>query len=47
MEYSQAIWNVGYVRRSGHIFLLFTLDKQDHAETHVSGLLHAVTGVSR
>jgi Domain of unknown function (DUF3427) len=33
MEYSQAIWNVGHVRRSGHIFLLVTLDKQDHAET--------------
>jgi superfamily II DNA or RNA helicase/diadenosine tetraphosphate (Ap4A) HIT family hydrolase len=31
MEFSQAIWNVGYVRRSGHIFLLVTLDKEGHA----------------
>ena len=33
MEFSQAVWNVGYVRRSGHIFLLVTLDKEAHAST--------------
>jgi superfamily II DNA or RNA helicase/HKD family nuclease/diadenosine tetraphosphate (Ap4A) HIT family hydrolase len=31
MEFSQAIWNVGYVSREGHIFLLVTLDKSGHA----------------
>ncbi len=31
MEFSQAIWNVGYVRREGHIFLLVTLDKSQQA----------------
>ena len=31
MEFSQAIWNVGYVRRDGHIVLLVTLDKSGHA----------------
>jgi superfamily II DNA or RNA helicase len=31
MPFSTAIWNVGYVRRSGHIFLLITLDKSEHA----------------
>jgi superfamily II DNA or RNA helicase/diadenosine tetraphosphate (Ap4A) HIT family hydrolase/HKD family nuclease len=30
MEFSTAIWNVGYVARSGHIFLLVTLDKAGH-----------------
>jgi superfamily II DNA or RNA helicase/HKD family nuclease len=30
MQFSTAIWNVGYVRRSGHIFLLVTLDKSGH-----------------
>jgi hypothetical protein len=33
MEFSQAIWNVGYVRRTGHIFLLVTLDIEGHAST--------------
>jgi hypothetical protein len=28
MEFSTAIWNVGYVRRNGHIFLLVTLEKE-------------------
>jgi hypothetical protein len=32
MPFSQAIWNVGYVRREGHIFLLVTLDKSGHAD---------------
>jgi hypothetical protein len=30
MEFSTAIWNVGYVKRDGHIFLLTTLDKTGH-----------------
>jgi hypothetical protein len=30
LEFSTAIWNVGYVRRNGHIFLLTTLDKAGH-----------------
>jgi hypothetical protein len=30
MEFSTAIWNVGYVKRNGHIFLLTTLDKAGH-----------------
>ena len=30
MQFSTAVWNVGYVRRSGHIFLLVTLDKSGH-----------------
>jgi hypothetical protein len=30
MEFSTAIWNVGYVARSNHIFLLVTLDKSGH-----------------
>jgi len=32
MEFSKAIWNVGYVARSGHIFLLVTLDKRGHSQ---------------
>jgi superfamily II DNA or RNA helicase/diadenosine tetraphosphate (Ap4A) HIT family hydrolase/HKD family nuclease len=32
MEFSPAIWNVGYVARSGHIFLLVTLDKSGHSQ---------------
>lgn len=28
MQFSTAIWNVGYVRRNGHIFLLVTLEKE-------------------
>ncbi len=30
MEFSTAIWNVGFVKRNGHIFLLTTLDKSGH-----------------
>jgi hypothetical protein len=30
MEFSTAIWNVGYVKRNGHMFLLTTLDKAGH-----------------
>lgn len=30
MPFSTAVWNVGYVARSGHIFLLVTLDKSGH-----------------
>jgi hypothetical protein len=29
-EFSTAIWNVGFVKRPGHIFLLATLDKSEH-----------------
>jgi superfamily II DNA or RNA helicase/HKD family nuclease/diadenosine tetraphosphate (Ap4A) HIT family hydrolase len=29
-EFSTAIWNVGFVKRPGHIFLLATLDKSGH-----------------
>jgi hypothetical protein len=29
-EFSTAIWNVGFVKRPGHIFLLVTLDKAAH-----------------
>ncbi len=32
LEFSTAIWNVGFVKRPGHIFLLVTLDKSGHAE---------------
>jgi hypothetical protein len=31
LEFSTAIWNVGFVKRPGHIFLLVTLDKAGHA----------------
>ena len=30
LEFSTAIWNVGFVKRTGHIFLLTTLDKAGH-----------------
>ncbi|MDQ3347663.1 MAG: DUF3427 domain-containing protein [Acidobacteriota bacterium] len=30
LEFSTAIWNVGFVKRPGHIFLLTTLDKAGH-----------------
>jgi len=30
-EFSTAIWNAGFVKRPGHIFLLVTLDKSAHA----------------
>jgi len=29
-EFSTAIWNAGFVKRPGHIFLLVTLDKSGH-----------------
>jgi hypothetical protein len=29
-EFSTAIWNAGFVKRPGHIFLLTTLDKSGH-----------------
>ena len=32
LEFSTAIWNKGFVRRPGHIFLLVTLDKSGHGE---------------
>jgi Domain of unknown function (DUF3427) len=32
LEFSTAIWNVGFVKRPGHIFLLVTLDKAGHGE---------------
>ena len=32
MQFSTAIWNVGYVARSGHMFLLVTLDKAGHSK---------------
>lgn len=32
LEFSKAIWNVGYVARSGHLFLLVTLDKRGHSQ---------------
>jgi hypothetical protein len=32
MEFSTAVWNVGYVARNGHIFLLVTLDKSGHGQ---------------
>ena len=31
-EFSTAIWNAGFVKRPGHMFLLVTLDKSGHAE---------------
>ncbi len=31
MQFSKAIWNVGYVNRSGHIVLMVTLDKKGHS----------------
>jgi hypothetical protein len=31
-EFSRAVWNVGYVNRSGHMFLLVTLNKAGHTE---------------
>jgi Domain of unknown function (DUF3427) len=30
LSFSTAIWNAGFVKRSGHIFLLTTLDKSGH-----------------
>lgn len=30
LEFSTAIWNAGFVKRPGHIFLLVTLDKSAH-----------------
>ncbi len=30
LEFSTAIWNAGFVKRPGHIFLLATLDKSGH-----------------
>jgi hypothetical protein len=30
LEFSKAIWNAGFVKRPGHIFLLATLDKSGH-----------------
>jgi len=33
LEFSTAIWNVGFVKRNGHIFLLTTLDKAGHGST--------------
>ena len=30
LEFSTAIWNAGFVKRPGHIFLLVTLDKSGH-----------------
>ena len=30
LEFSTAIWNAGFVKRPGHIFLLTTLDKSGH-----------------
>ncbi len=32
LEFSTAIWNVGFVKRPGHICLLVTLDKAGHGE---------------
>lgn len=32
LEFSTAIWNVGFVKRPGHICLLVTLDKGGHGE---------------
>ena len=32
LEFSTAIWNVGFVRKPGHIFLLATLDKSGHGD---------------
>ncbi|HXI13728.1 MAG TPA: DUF3427 domain-containing protein [Thermoanaerobaculia bacterium] len=37
MEFSTAIWNVGYVARSGHVILLVTLEKGEHAENFQYG----------
>jgi hypothetical protein len=34
LPFSQAIWNVGYVRRGNHAFLLVTLEKQGHVQTY-------------
>lgn len=31
-EFSTAIWNAGFVKRPGHLFLLTTLDKAGHSE---------------
>jgi hypothetical protein len=31
-EFSTAIWNAGFVKRPGHMFLFVTLDKSGHAE---------------
>jgi hypothetical protein len=31
-EFSTAIWNAGFIKRPGHIFLLVTMDKSGHAE---------------
>jgi hypothetical protein len=33
LKFSTAIWNVGFVKRPGHIFLLATLNKSEHGTT--------------
>ena len=41
LEFSTAIWNAGFVKRPGHIFLLATLDKSGHgAEFQYQGPFH-------
>jgi superfamily II DNA or RNA helicase len=34
LAFSKAIWDVGYVRRGDHVFLLVTLEKKGHVETY-------------
>jgi hypothetical protein len=34
LPFSQAIWNVGYVRRGDHVFLLVTLEKKGHVDRY-------------
>jgi hypothetical protein len=34
LEYSESVWNAGFVPRDGHLFLLVTLEKEDLAKTH-------------
>jgi hypothetical protein len=34
LTFSKAIWDVGYVRRGNHVFLLVTLEKKGHVETY-------------
>ena len=34
LSFSQAIWNVGYVRRGNHVFLLVTLEKKGHVDQY-------------
>jgi len=34
LEYSEAVWNAGFVKRDGYLFLLATLEKEDMAEKH-------------